>query len=348
MSATQGSSRRITEPRRKRTDANRKTKPVGVRRSSKSSVAGDLPVMARTSTFGASPQLTKPRRKVKRRFDVLVNSQGAEMRLPALPQLSLDWRLLSLVLAIVLMYALYQVLTLPVFQVEGAQISGLEHVSPGQIEETLNLSEKLVFTLNPEEIEAILLSAFPEFSQVEVTVDIPNTIAITVTERTPVLIWRMAGKSNLVDADGMPFLLRENFPVIDLPVVHAEEFVTEQAEPELTEEEPSIWEQSFGHVSPELLVKPGVPALISPRMVKAVLELSEVAPLGASLIYTTKHGLGWKDQGGWFVYLGKDEEISMKYAVYQALWEQLKGEGLQPSFISVEHVHAPYYRLEEE
>ena len=38
----------------------------------------------------------------------------------------------------------------------------------------------------------------------------------------------------------------------------------------------------------------------------------------------------------------------MKYAVYEALWEQLKGEGLQPSFISVEHVHAPYYRLEEE
>ena len=259
MSATQGSSRRITEPRRKRSDAKRKTKPVGVRRSSKSSVAGDLPVMARTSTFGASPQLTKPRRKVKRRFDVLVNSQGAEMRLPALPQLSLDWRLLSLILAIVLMYALYQVLTLPVFQVEGAQISGLEHVSPAQIEETLNFSEKLVFTLNPEEIEETLLSAFPEFSQVDVTVDIPNTVAITVTERTPVLIWRMAGKSNLVDADGMPFSLRENFPVIDLPVVHAEEFVTDQAEPELTEEEPSIWEQSFGQVSPELLVKPGVP-----------------------------------------------------------------------------------------
>ncbi|HSQ26075.1 MAG TPA: FtsQ-type POTRA domain-containing protein [Anaerolineales bacterium] len=348
MSATQGSSRRITEPRRKRSDANRKTKPVSVRRSSKNSVAGDLPVMARTSTFGVSPQLTKPRRKVKRRFDVLVNSRGAEMRLPALPQLSLDWRLLSLILAIVLMYALYQVLTLPVFQVEGAQISGLEHVSPAQIEETLNLSEKLVFTLNPEEIEATLLSAFPEFSQVDVTVDIPNTVAITVTERTPVLIWRMAGKSNLVDADGMPFSLRENFPVIDLPVVHAEEFVTTQAEPELTEEEPSIWERWFGQVSPELLVKPGVQALISPRMVDAVLELSKVAPLGSNLIYTTKHGLGWKDQGGWFVYLGKDEEISMKYAVYEALWEQLKGEGLQPAFISVEHVHAPYYRLEEE
>jgi hypothetical protein len=36
----------------------------------------------------------------------------------------------------------------------------------------------------------------------------------------------------------------------------------------------------------------------------------------------------------------------MKMAVYQALVDQLKSEGIQPALISVEYVHAPYYRME--
>jgi hypothetical protein len=347
MSVTERKSRRITEPSRKRSDVNRPTKPVSVRRSSKTSKAGELPVMARASTYGAMPKI-KPRKKVKRRFDVLVNSDGAEMRLPALPQVNLDWRLLSLVLAAVLGFGLYQILTMPWFRVRDVQINGLEHVSLAQIENTLEMSEKLVFTLDPVEIKETLLATYPEFSQVDVSVNIPNTVAITVTERTPVLIWRMAGRSNLIDAEGMPFSLRENFPVIDLPVVQAEEFVTTQAEPVLTAEDLSFLEQLFGQLPPELLVKPGVQPMISPVMVEAVLQLSEVAPLGANLVYTTAHGLGWQDQNGWFVYFGNAEEIYMKYAVYEALQKQIKKDGLKPSYISVEHVHAPYYRLEAE
>lgn len=348
MTATDRSSRRVTQPRGNRADSNRPTKPVSVRRTSKSTKAGDLPVMARVSTYGVSPQLKKPGRKVRRRFDILVDSHGAEMRLPALPRIGMDWRLLSLVLVVALGFGLYQALTLPLFRLQAAQVSGLEHVPSSQVEQALDLEGKLVFTLNPEEIKEELLSTFPEFSQVEVLVGLPNTVQITVTERTPVLVWRMSGKSNLVDVDGMPFSLRENYPVIDLPVVHAEEFVKTQAMPELTEEDLSFLEQLFGQLPPELLVKPGNVALISPKMVQAVLQLNEVAPLGSSLIYTTEHGLGWQEQAGWFVYLGDAEDIHMKYLVYEALWEHLQNEGLMPSYISVENVHAPYYRLSEE
>jgi hypothetical protein len=348
MSVTERSTRRIIEPRRRRADANRPTKPVNIRRTTTSTKSGDPPVMARVSTYGAAPRLVKPRRKANRRFDVLINSQGAEMRLPALPHLNMDWRLLSLVLVAALAFALYQVVTMPLFKVEAAQISGLEHVSSAQVEQTLRLSGKPVFTLNPEKIKEDLLAAYPEFSDAEVSIAIPNSVEIAVTERTPVLVWRMSGKSNLVDAEGMPFTLRENYPVIDLPVVHAEEFVTTQAVPELTEEDLSFLEQMFGHLPPELLIKPGVQALISPKMVDAVLQLSEVAPLGTSLVYTTEHGLGWQEQAGWFVYFGGAEDIFMKFAVYEALWDHLKAEDLSPAFISVEHVHAPYYRLADE
>jgi hypothetical protein len=328
MSATEHSSRRKLEPRQKRIDGNRPTKPVSVRRTTKSKKVGDPPVMARASAYGVFPRLAKPRRKVKRRFDILVNPGGAEMRLPALPQIGLDWRLLSLVLTAVLGFGLYQILTLPLFRVEAAQVNGLEHVSRAQIEQTLDLSGEMIFALNPLEIEKTLLSTHPEFSRVEVSVGIPNQVEISVIERSPVLVWRMGGISNLVDADGMPFSLRENFPVIDLPVVHAEEFGAPPAE---SSEEPDV-----------------VQALISPKMVEAVLQLSEVAPLGANLVYTAEHGLGWQEPDGRFIYFGNDEEIYMKYSVYEALWKQLQGEGLEPVFVSVEHVHVPYYHLADE
>lgn len=344
MAVPERSYRRTTETRRKRADANRPTKPVSVRRTSRSAKPGEAPVMARTTTYGDA-QKTKPRRKVKRRFDVLVDSQGAEVRLPAIPRFNLDWRLLSVGLLAVLGFALYQVLTMPMFRVQSVQVNGLEHVTPAQIEQTLNLDGKLIFSLNPEQIKESLMSTYPELSHVDVSVNIPSDIEITVTERTPVLIWRMAGKSNLVDQGGMPFTLRENFPVIDLPVVHAEEFVTDQAVPELTEEDLTLLEQVFGQLPPELLVKPGAQPLISPKTVSAVLQLHEVAPLGVKLVYTTQHGLGWQEQDGRYVYFGNEDEIIMKYAVYESMLKNLKAEKIQPAYISVEHVHAPYYRL---
>jgi hypothetical protein len=36
----------------------------------------------------------------------------------------------------------------------------------------------------------------------------------------------------------------------------------------------------------------------------------------------------------------------MKLNVYQTLVDQLQSEGIQPEMISVEYVHAPYYRME--
>ncbi len=71
-------------------------------------------------------------------------------------------------------------------------------------------------------------------------------------------------------------------------------------------------------------------------------------PEGTVLVFDSEHGLGWNDpNGGWDVFFGnEDEDMDMKLAVYQALVERLKTEGIQPALISVEYVHAPYYRME--
>jgi hypothetical protein len=59
------------------------------------------------------------------------------------------------------------------------------------------------------------------------------------------------------------------------------------------------------------------------------------------------HGLGWNDGFGWVVFFGKDtEEMDQKLKVYRVLAKRLKKENPRPELISVEYLHAPYYRLE--
>jgi hypothetical protein len=66
------------------------------------------------------------------------------------------------------------------------------------------------------------------------------------------------------------------------------------------------------------------------------------------LIYSHEHGLGWKDGRGWEVYFGTDiQDIDMKLQVYKAILKEIKKKDVRPIFISVEFVHAPYYRLEQ-
>ena len=64
-------------------------------------------------------------------------------------------------------------------------------------------------------------------------------------------------------------------------------------------------------------------------------------------MYTENRGLGWQDPQGWDVFFGADlNDIEMKLLVYDAIVAYVLREGIQPELISVEFVHAPYYRLE--
>jgi hypothetical protein len=66
------------------------------------------------------------------------------------------------------------------------------------------------------------------------------------------------------------------------------------------------------------------------------------------ILYDQEHGLGWNDPEGWQVYFGQDNgDIEMKLVVYKSLVEKLTQEGIFPTMISVDYVHAPYYRVEQ-
>jgi hypothetical protein len=270
---------------------------------STSRTAGMPPVMARGGM--ESMAVRRPRRGTpKRRYDISLGSlvadaPGAEVRLPALPQLHFSWRILSGGIILMLFASLYMIWKSPAFRISDVQAT-------------------------------------------DVKVSLPATVTITATERQPVLSWTQSQDDTelWIDTEGVAFYPRGNpasalvrikansNPPGSLPV-QAEEAATTAALPGL--------------------VVPTAPQLrLTPELVATILAMNTVAPPDTLLLYSADHGLGWNDkEHGWKVFFGSEtQEINQKLLVYQALAAQLESQGVKPEFISVEYLHAPYYRME--
>lgn len=297
----------------------------GAKHRTQPRTANPVPVMVRGDVAGLSSPLFR-QKKVRRHYDLALNVPGAEMRLPALPQIQFGWRLVSGLLVASLSVLLYYLWTLPMFQVIDAKVTGLSRLSSRDINTVLNIANQPIFTLDANAMEQKISNAFPEFSQVDVKLGLPNSVQVNVMERLPLLKWRQEGRTILVDANGFAFperALEESGPAI---VVEA------------SGDPPAI---------PVAEVKESSMQFLSVEMVSAILSMSAQVPAGASLIYDSQHGLGWRESHGWAVYFGDARDIDMKLNVYKTLIKKLKKEKLTPTLISVEYVHAPYYRLEQ-
>jgi hypothetical protein len=303
------------------------------------------PVMARYTMKSVS-QVERKRSKIFRhRYDIAINGQGAEISFPALPRLRIGWRIISFTLVAGLAVALYQLWNLPMFSVTQANVQGIKLISSAEVNTALGLIGAPVFTLNPAKMEEILTKAFPEFSNVLVKVELPNKVIVRVTERVPVLLWRQGDHAELVDSSGMAFTLRNDMAGIDLLIIDAEGG-------------PSILDAPLPAIKPtsspnqpdktllELPSQSGARPLLTSEMVKAIILVASQAPQGAPLLYSPQHGLGWKDNRGWSVYLGNTQDMEMKLLVYQGILNGLQANEIVPALISVESVHAPFYRLE--
>lgn len=285
----------------------------------------DVPVMMRGYTYGVPSQIRRPAR-TRRRWDVALGVPGAEVRLPALPEINLGWRLISAAMAALIGLALYFAWNSPVFRIQQAQVEGLRRLAIEDLNPILALRDELIFAISPTELRQELETAYPEFSQVVVAVKFPNQVLVTLEERTPILRWEQDGKTVLIDANGFAFLERGQ-PSQEIALV----VKASSPPPALSQRE---------------ALEDAVPFL-PVEMVSAILSLSAVVPANTPIIYDARHGLGWADGRGWQVYFGDVQDINVKMNVYTAIVKKLKKESIKPALISVEFVHAPYYRGEQ-
>ena len=105
----------------------------------------------------------------------------------------------ALVLTQVVLLAL--ALTLPMFQVKGAQITGLHLLRTRDVLLAANLPHQSVFTLDTQAVQR-RLDALPWVEAATVTTGLPASVHIAVTERAVALRIRRAGVDTLLAANG--------------------------------------------------------------------------------------------------------------------------------------------------
>ena len=281
-----------------------------------------------TPLRGASKQSVKSPR---RRFDLTLNVPGAEVRLPSMPAVRFSWRIASGLLVIMMGLALYMLLYAPAFQVDLLEVEGMQRLTMDDLMFVFDGTGEPVVNLNPKQIRQDLLDQIADIQDVRVWVNLPALVHLEIQERQPVIAWKRGDETVWVDAEGIVFPERGEFsgPLLKVkanslplaaPMVGAEDI-------EGTDE-PTV-------------------ERLDPEMVSVLLSMSQYMPEGAKMVFDSEYGFGWHDDRGWNVYFGSQmNEIDQKLEIYQAVVDRLQADGIHPALISLEFLHAPYYRME--
>jgi hypothetical protein len=288
------------------------------------------PVMARMARVSSANARARNRGPLKRRYDVALGVRGAEARLPALPVISFGWRFVSGSMFVLMVVCLLNLWSSPAFKIETVQVEGVQRLTQGDINTVIGILGESIFFVSPQEMEENLLKAFPELISAQFKVSLPADVSVKIVEREPVLSLIYKGVEYWIDSEGVAFTPRGD----------PGKLIRIEAEGEL----------AFIHQAEQKEENPLVTArlTVEPQLVSAVQSIGKIVPEGTLILYDQEHGLGWNDPSGWQVYFGQDDQnIDMKLSVYKSLVENLTQEGIYPTMISVEYVHAPYYRVEQ-
>lgn len=259
----------------------------------------------------------------------------------------LSWRALSLLIAGFLGYALYQGWQSPEFRVTTIEISGLQRISQADALAPLNLVGVHIFAVVPDEIQALLSKEFPEFRDIKVQVNSPGEVRIQITERMPQISWQIEDQVVWIDSEGYLIPARGSagemltIQADTLPAYHLKSPIEETGTRKVLRDKKDF------KPNPSDLAFFAQPKQIDGQLLTAILQLNAWMPQEKTLLYQRQRGLGWSDLRGWDVFVGqKLEKINEKMVMYETIVRELEKEGVSPSVVSVEFLHAPYYRMD--
>lgn len=267
---------------------------------------------------------------------------GASLKLPAVVLPKIDFRVLSAVIFLGCGLVLYLMIFGETFRISTVETDEIVRISVEEINEAVALKGTSIFMLNPKDIELDLALVYNELTDISVDVEFPAQVTVTGKERIPLihLTVQNANADVWIDEDGISFDVRDG--IFELVEVVSEEFLpmvrsANHLEFEAESKEYRIAQNLQSH------------HLMTTDMVKAVLMMNAVLPENTVLIFDVEKGLGWRDhEKGWLVYFGFSmERVDEKLLVYDAIAKELSDFHIEPYLISVEHLQAPYYRLEQ-
>ncbi len=311
--------------------------------ASSRSVAHVSPVVSRSIRYGTPLRQTvdaQPRRKVV----YAVGANGVETRLPSLPIIRFNWQWVSGVLTLGCILLALLLANLSIFKVSVINTEGLQRVTPADLQGVIPQNASSIFTFDQTKALKAVIVAFPELTNIHLRISLPNGITVSAAERQPIMAWKAGDQVYWIDAEGVVMPARGD----------AGQLLTVESSGVLPLSRPArqinnvvdyarmVIESKTASFDPQESIN-----YFDPAVLKAAVEMSTLMPAGATLVYDSISGMGWNDPGGWKVYFGNDlSNIQFKQAEYQAIMQQLSGQGITPVMISVKHIDSPYYRTE--
>ena len=269
---------------------------------------------------------------------VPLNKKGAEMRIPAFPSLNLGWRIISGAVFLLSFAVVISFTSVSTFQVNAINLKGAQRLTAETVLSQVDLAGSSIIQIEPDVVKARIEDSIPSVKEANVSISLPSSVTVKVVERDPVILWIEEGASHWIDAEGVMF------PVFgEAEVAHT---VTAAGPPPAA---PEVFIPELDDETGEIshLLQVSLPRT-TPKFVEAVLSLKDVVPEGSALQYDPQFGLGWQDPLGWLVYFGQDtHNIDTKLKEYQQIMAVLEQNNVIPAIISLEFLHAPYYRLEQ-
>jgi cell division protein FtsQ len=326
-----------------RSKKNRRLKPM--KRKSRSMDMASPPSMPpiktrmNSGTTTHSPYTQAP--PLRKKMNFAIGNTGAEMDLPGIPKFNIGWRLISAILSITTLWALINLWNNPVFNVVDVQMIGLKNLSSYEINLIMDVIEKPIFMVDANSLENKLTETFPALTAVDINVEFPAQITVSVAERLPALVWKQDGIMDWwVDLEGIrfPALTTEEKMIIVYATAPPPKLYID-----VDEEIEEIYTDTVDEDQSKSI------QLLSSEMVDAILFLYLNSPENNTLIYDETHGLGWRDlDKNWKVYFGhKPDQMQSRLSIYESVVDLFVGKSIRPVLISIEYIHAPYYRLEE-
>ena len=267
------------------------------------------------------------------------NSRGSEIRLPALPNVRLPWRVLSVLIAIACSVAIYYFQLSDLFKVRSISMAGTNRISQEALLNAMKIENSSMMDLQPDALQAKILAAFPEIRDVKIMTRLPNEVNILITERQPLITWFLNEKpAYWIDEEGYTFPIRGE--QIGTPF-----FIYADGEPPYPLGYPMELQvnPTLSKQSPRLKLNPSVDS----DFVLSVQKLNERLPESYTLKYEMAKGLAWQDPNGWTVYFGnRSADMDQKLNEYDAIVKAILDKNLQPSMVSMQFLHAPYFQTE--
>lgn len=277
-----------------------------------------------------------PPMRVRRQYYYPLGSSGAEIRLPAIPLVKPGTRLISAILLVLCVMALYTLAFSDQFEVQSFQVTGLQRLTYADVEAVLRLEGSQIIEFDPRQAQDALRAAFPELASIDIQVGMPAEVTLQVTERQPVFMWDKGDQVYWLDAEGVILPPRGDaeglmriesnitppLTAIDLPAKSG-------AENSSSDSPTALWGQQ-----------------VDVLLLKAINDLVFRLSPESNLVYNSIYGLGWQDPRGWEVYIGKNlENFEQKLTVYESIVEHFEKMGIHPQeLVSVEFINAPFYK----